>query len=510
MRAVRARRLTAALALVALVASACGSDDDGTSAPRSGGGGVVVATDAEPTTLDAQLTEDNGKDLATWSINEALVDFDRSGELVPLLAEDLPTIDPDDPHRWLVTLRDGISFTNGEAFDAAAVVANVERILDPDYGSTFTSELGTLSSAEAVDDLTVALVTDEPDPILPSRLRILRMVPPQAGQEDGYGENPVGTGPYVFEEWNKGSHIVLTANDDYWGDPKPTIPEVRIRFLPDVGTRMSALRAGEVDIAINTPPDEIDGLPQVLESPTPSEASAIRLNLFTEPASDPRFRQALNYAVNKEELNESLFNGVFELNHCQPSVAGTGGFNDDLDPYPYDPDKARELLAEVDLPDDFVLPFEATSAVFGRDTELAQALASYWEAVGLKVDTRLNNIDSFLELIYSPDPLVIYHETDQSSNHAARQVGLFLTGEASARGDAYPELDPLIETALTSMDDGERQAAYDEIWRISCEEAFFVFALDRIEVAGASDRIDYEPGWGKLEKMYFNRMSIEG
>ena len=122
-----------------------------------------------------------------------------------------------DPTTWEVKLREGVAFQNGEPFDAAAAAFSVNRVIDPDFNSEQGSYFNTITGAEAVDATTLRITTSGPDPILPTRLYWLKMVPPVAAAEAGFAENPVGSGPYKFDSWSRGSSITLTANADYWG-----------------------------------------------------------------------------------------------------------------------------------------------------------------------------------------------------------------------------------------------------------------------------------------------------
>lgn len=489
----------------------------GTTNGGGGGGGngdatLVVGTDAEPTTLDIQAIDDNGLKLATWSINEGLVDFDPEGNLEPILASAVPVMDPDDPTRWRVSLREGIEFTDGTPFNAEAVKFNIDRILDPDYGSTFAAELGTLSGAEVVDEYTIDLITAEPDPVLANRLRALRIVSPTAAEDERYAEAPVGTGPYIFESWERGQSLTLKANDDYWGEPKPTIETVETRFLPDNNTRISALQAGEIDIAINVPPALAEGL-DVIRGSYPVEAGYLVFDTGEFPYSEPEFRQALQYALDLEAMNEQLFGGQHDVTNCQPVVPSSTGFNDALEPYPYDPERAQELLDGLDLPADFAVDFEGTSAVYQNDREMSETIAGYWRAVGLDVNTTLNDIDPYLEKIFNAQETgaVIFGFSDQSLNHAARQIGLFVAqdGQVGTRAEGFhPEINPLVDTALTSLDEEERQTAYDEIWRIYCDELIMGHTLDIYDVTGVTPQVEYQPDVGKFEQMDFHRVRL--
>lgn len=486
--------------------------DDGDGGEASGPTTLVVGTDAEPTTLDTQLIDDNGKDLSIWSVNEGLVDFDPDGNLEPILAASLPQLDPDDPERWIVELRQGVEFTDGTPFGAEAVVFNVERILNPDYGSVFAGELGNLVSAEVIDEHTVALITDGPDPILDTRLRVMRIVSPTAAEQSDYAENPVGTGPYIFESWQRGQSLTLVKNENYWGDPKPVIDTVELRFLPDVNTRISALEAGEIDIAINLPPTRAEGL-NTITAASGTEAGGLVYDIGEFPYSELEFRQALQYAIDNETISQQLYGGVATPTRCQPVVPTATGFNDELEAPPYDPEQAMELLAGLDLPDDFVINFQASTAVYSNDREVSEALAGFWRAVGLEVDMTLNEIDPYLDAIYTPQESngIVIFWTDQALNHAARQVGTFVqdgSPVASRGDDQFNELDPVVETALTSLDAAEREAAFDEIWRTYCEQAIMGFTVDIVDVAGISDRVSYEPDAGKMEKMDYHRLQL--
>ncbi|HMJ78601.1 MAG TPA: ABC transporter substrate-binding protein [Iamia sp.] len=515
MRTHGTRRLVICVAAVALLGAACGGDGDGGDGDAAGPGGgstLVIGTDAEPTTLDIQTTADNGRDLATWSINEALVDLDAEGERDPVLAAALPEVHEDDPTRWRVELREGIEFSDGTPFDAEAVKYNVERILDPDLASARAEELGTLESVEIVDEHTVDLVTSAPDPILDYRLRVLRMVSPAAGDAEDYSANPVGTGPYVFDSWERGQRVTIQANEDYWGDPKPTIDTIEIRFLPDVNTRISALESGEIGLAINIPPAQAEGM-DLLTGSGSTETGMLVYDTGEFPYSEPEFRQALQYAIDLETVNETLYGGRYAMNGCQPVVSTSAGFNDELEPYPYDPEKARELIAGLDLPSDFTLNFHGTAAVYPNDRELTNALVSFWNEVGIEVEITVDEIDPHLDFIYGLQEQtgVTFLWADQSLNHAARFLDIFVTEDAAIPTRAegvHPEMDELAETATSSLDEDEREAAFDEIWQGYCDDLIMGYTLELTDIAGLSVPLEYEPPVGKLEQVHFDLMRL--
>lgn len=506
---VRSHKLLPFLGLALLFTAAC-AGSTGDNGGNSGGSILRVGTSAEAGTLDPQLRDDIGTKLATNSINEPLVDYDSEGELVPVLAAEMP--EPlADGSGWSVSLQRDITFTNGEPFNAEAVKANLERMLSEEYGSALRSEIATISDVEVVDDWTVQINTDGYDALLPYRLPIVRMVAPAAAAEGDFGENPVGTGPYMLSEWNKGQSITLKANGDYWGDA-PSIEEVELRFMPDVNTRLSALNNGEIDIAMKLSPEQAAAAPKVLKTDVGTEVSFVKFPLSTPPYDDVNFRRALVYAIDTQAIVDEIFNGQFEIAQCQPVVSTAGGFNADLQPqYEYDPDKARELLSQVDLPADFAIEFESSAGLWGQDQESSQAIASYWEAAGIPVNIYLREQDAYLDHFYQLDlGRPQFGESGQDLNHAARQVALMISDDAltNMREGQYPELGQLATVALTSQDEEKRQDAYDEIWQTTCEDALVWTGWERTDLLGVSDRVDYNPSNRAFEWMLFNQVTL--
>ena len=230
------------LMLAALLVTSCGG---GSGAEGGDDSTLVVAVPADADTLDWTMHAETTAEIALWSINEALVETDSDGELVPSLAASLPEPDPKDPERWRVTLKEGITFTNGEPFNAEAVKANVVRVAAEDF-ETPTDGFESYAGAEVVDEYVVDILTDGPDSALLYKLESLRMLAPKAMNDPDYAENPVGTGPYLFEKWDRGREIVLERNPDYWGEAG-TVETVVIRFIEDENTRVAALSTGEID-----------------------------------------------------------------------------------------------------------------------------------------------------------------------------------------------------------------------------------------------------------------------
>ncbi len=502
--------------LTASTSCSTGGEAEGTSGGE-GDSTLVIGSAIEPGSLHILRDGDDGNELINWSITQPLVERTSDG-FEPVLAEELPVQDEEDPKRWHVKLREGVSFTNGEAFDAEAVKQNVDLVADPDFGSTING-VEVFATAEVVDDYSVDLITKEPDPYLLYRLSTLRFIPPKASADaDAYAESPIGTGPYEFVKWDKGQRIVLKKNEDYWGGDEAQLDEVEFRFIPEAGARLAALDAGEIDMATTITPEDATRVPQVIESDGYAKTSLIRINLDMPPYDDPSFRLALAHAINLDSINENLMNGQFAPAQCQVVPPGEFGAVDSLEAYSYDPEEAKRLLSEVDLPADFSVKMVSTTGIQLKDREIGQAIAADWEAIGLDVDVDFLASDPWLEDVLAggaktsadgPGPLT-YIDFDHHSNYAQRYTSRVLdrTNPLATIGSAYPDLDPTLKTALTSEDEAEAESAFQKLNELSCDEALVLPILYMPDQWGASTAVEYSPGPGLVNRIHLEDVRV--
>lgn len=356
---------------------------------------VTIALGSEPTTLDPQIREDGGERAVNDNIYETLMARTPKGELVPGLAESTPQLV--DPQTWEVKLRSGIKFHNGEPFNADSVVFSIKRIIDPKFNSEQISFFETIKDANKVNDLTVRVITNGPDPILLSRLYWMKMVPSGHTNDPKFAETPVGTGPYKFVQWKRGQYITLERNEDYWGE-KPPINKVNYRFVEEPGTRLAGIMAGEFDIITNLLPEFTKQVPQAIHI-LGLEHPIVILNADGGPTKDVRVRKALNYAVDKAALAEGLFEGYAQIAQGQLLSPSFFGFNKDLGPYPYDPKKAKALLKEAGA-EGATVELIGTAGRWLKDREVVEAVAAYWEAVGIKTKVRIFEFNEYLNRLF--------------------------------------------------------------------------------------------------------------
>ena len=229
--------------------------------------------------------------------------------------------------------------------------------------------------------------------MLLAQLAQLPVIAPGTG--DTVGENPVGTGPYVFESWDRGQQITAVRNPDYWGEA-PSVDAFSVRFIPDKQTSLAALQAGEVDLVLDLLPEQVDLVPQPLSVPAP-EYSYMTINALRPELSPPEVRVAMNLAVDKELIAETLYEGFARPNHAQHLSPGMLGFNPDIGPFPYDPDRAREIMAEAGYDEENRLRVDIYAPIsrYLRGVETAAEVAEKLNAVYFEARVQLAEWTTF-------------------------------------------------------------------------------------------------------------------
>lgn len=290
----------------------------------------------------------------------------------------------DDGTVWTFHLREGITFTNGEPLTSEDVKFSADLLRTGD--SSAASFLSAISDVRAPDDLTVEieLATASPD-FWVLIAEIIDIYPADYVQEVGeeaFNLSPVGSGPYSMVEWRVDEFVRYEVNEDYWGEP-PDFEEVIIRIIPETSTAVAELQAGNIDATLidvaSLPLVEGDGDLHVISASGPTILRVI-LRFDQAPTDDVRVRQAMNYAIDREALAQTFYNGRTQIPASVLPVNGLGAT--DREPYPYDPEMARTLLEEYGQPVSFTFEFSSSQL----NSDLAQALAAYWEEVGIEVE----------------------------------------------------------------------------------------------------------------------------
>jgi peptide/nickel transport system substrate-binding protein len=397
-------------------------------------------------------------------------------------------------------------FHNGEPFNADAVVFSIKRLIDPKFNSEQISFFNTIKDAAKLDDLTVTIQTDGPDPILLSRLYWLKMVPPTYAGDANFAEAPVGTGPYKFSSWKRGQNIVLERNEDYWGET-PSIEKVTYRFVEEPGTRLAGLMAGEFDLITNLLPEFTQQVPQAVNI-LGLEHPIIILHADGGPTQDVRVRQALNYAVDKQALAEGLFEGYAQVAQGQLLSPSFFGFNPDVKAYPYDPDKAASLLKEAGA-QGATVELIGTAGRWLKDRELVEAVAAYWDAVGIKAKVRIFEFNEYLNRLFDRKTRgdAIFVVSSNELLDADKSFSAYYKSGGIGSSNTNADLAALIDQARTETDPDKRLALYHQAVQLAHDQAYFLWLLNIEDIYGLSERLQWK---GRVDaKLLVSEMQVQ-
>lgn len=506
-------RWFALLAVLALVAFGCGDDDDSgggdgtvatTAASSSGGdttdGGdtveavsITIALGSEPTSLDPHLVDDGGERAINDNVYETLLIRTPNGDLAPGLAAAMPT--RLDDTTWQFALREGISFHNGEAFNADSVVASVNRIGRLIEAGVTDNDgfFASLSGAEAVDEYTVNITTAEPDGVLPSRMYWLKIVPASAESSDDLSDSVVGTGPYMLTDWTRGASVTLVSNVDYWGGA-PSVTDVEFRFVSEAGSRFAGLLSGDYDLITNLNPEDVSQAPQAATAQG-QEHPVLILDTDEGITADPNVRLALNLAVDKAAIADSLYSGFAVVDAGQLLSPSILGHNPDIEAFPYDPAQAKQLIEDAGVAGETITLVGESSGRWLLDADLVQAVAGYWEEAGLNVDLQLPEFGEYLDVLFDRDNRAdaIFVSSSNDILDADRQLSTYYAAGGIGSSNTNADLATLISDARAEVDADAREALYQEAVKIAYDGAYFVWLINNEDIYGLSDRMNWQP-----------------
>jgi peptide/nickel transport system substrate-binding protein len=456
------------------------------------GAEITIALGSEPTSLDPHLVDDGGERAINDNIYETLLTRTPDGELAPGLATELPT--QIDDTTWEFTLREGVTFHNGEPFNADSVVATVNRMVGlVERGETDNSGFfGTLTGATAVDELTVQITTDGPDGVLPARMYWLKQIPASAEETPDMSDEPIGTGPYRFESRNQGVDIVIVANEDYWGEGG-TIGSVTYEFSDDAATRLAGLKSDRYDLITNLAPSDVEQAPAYASRPG-QEHPILILDADEGITADANVRRALNLAVDKEAIAENTFGGFATVDAGQLLSPSILGYNESLAPYAYDPEEAQRLLEEAGAAGASI-QLIGESGRWLRDRELLEAIAGYWSAVGLDVQLEILEFGAYLDVLFDRENRAdaIYVSSSNDLLDPDRQLATYYETGGIGSSNSDEEMATLIADGRSELDPAVRQTTYEEALQIGYDEAYFVWLVNNEDIYGMSENLRWTP-----------------
>lgn len=452
---------------------------------------LVIGFVTEPVSLDPHVPQDEH---ILPNVVEPLVRTGTDGQLQPLLAAELPA--PIEETRWRVPLREDVSFHDGTPFDADVVVFNLERLLSLGPESNLAGRFEGVVGAEKVDQFTVDILTEAADSLLPARLEFLNMVPPGYVDDPAFAEQLIGTGPYKMIEWVRGASITVESNPDYWGEP-PEIDRATFRFIGDYGTRLSSLLAGEIDIMQTLDYDDREAVPAVVV-PSVADMMFIMLNTLDGLTADVRVRQAMALAIDREAIASQLYSGIATV--PQGQILDESWFGSDPDAaadYGYDPDRARELLAEAGA-EGATVGFLSAFGYHPKMEDVWSAIGSNWQDVGLVVEMDGRDRAAYIDVILgnvSPRPVATLIQGSQDFQDGGVWMEVWFNSESSRALVDDPEIQNLIEMNRFEIDQERRRDNVRQMADIVQAKAYGLPVVSvPTTVYGVSERLLWEPG----------------
>ena len=462
-------------------------------------GTVIVAQNQDITTLNPTQDTQKFQRRVRKHVFDALMAYDVNNNAVPVLAVRWEQVNPT---TWRFHLRPNVKYTNGELLTAEAVKVTLQA--NQTKPSRNAGAFGRIFvEARVVDDLTVDLVTKQPYAwVLPMIGDTMFIVPPKHYGDmglEGFADKPVGTGAYKLDAWRKGDRVILTANEDYWGGT-PKAERVIFWAIPDDGTRVAALLNGDADVIASLPPIQAErveksGVAHVVAGPSSAQPVWIGLMTNREPLNDVRVRRAINYAVNKEALVDKLLRGYGKVT-SQACAQGTVCYNPDIDPYPYDPSKAKQLLAEAGSTPEITLQ---VSPIVAQHKEVGLAVARDLQAVGIKVNVMDEEWSQMAAKLFNRennradagDAFLIYSAAGPDVEML--QPSLYgSSGIFNWNFYANDRLDNLLSSAEKEMDPAKRKGLFMEVNQIVHDDAPKLFLYEPLSLWGVSNKYEWQ------------------
>lgn len=448
------------------------------------GGTLRVAFQNEWESLDPHVTSSYSSYQILNNVLDGLTFYDDELNLQPWLAEEWSR----DGNTWTLKLREGVKFSNGREMTAEDVKFSWERLIDPETGSGNAGRVGPPETEiTVIDDYTLEVTHPETFGIFPQSIgfdKSTGIIARESVEDDGTISVPIGTGPFKITEVEGTTRLVLERNEYYWQEGLPCVDKIIIEPIPDDTVRETALRGGEVDWVLAIAPQNFQSLQDdpdiVVDVAQQLSYDYIGLNLTREPFDQVEVRQAIAYALDRQQLCEAGFFGLCETIHGPVGSGSPWDFN--YEPYARDVEKARQLLADAGYPDGFEMELMPTTQ-YGETVRASQVLQQQLAEIGIDASINALEWSEWLEkegnfqydayicnwngLIDADQYYYLQHHTGEVFNFT---------------GYSNEEFDKLVEEGRSISDFDERYPIYEQADRILVDDAPYVYMYNKQEI----------------------------
>lgn len=469
-------------------------------------GAAAIWSTLDPTTINIQRA---------YELFETLVWADPSGKNTePLLASSWTLINPT---TWEFKLRPNSRWHTGEPVTAADVKWTFDHYTDPALRSPIATRIPLYQEAQVVDSATIRLITKQPDPIFLRAIMDVPILPSAYYERVGAAEfrnAPVGSGPWRLKEFRAEDRVVLVPFD---GHPtrKPILTEITIRAIPELSARVAGLRSGELDLIIDIAPDQAETLRREgleLTSTPIGQVWGFWMDSVIEgsPTVDRRVRLAINYAIDREAIVKNIYRGFQNVADGQVVSRETFGYNPALRSYPYDPQRARQLLAEAGYPNGFKTQISGRTHV-ATSQSLIQFVQASLKEIGIDAEIiaippGTGVLDRFIGTV-AREPLFFIEIVTRPAMDASFAYTWFLSTNPGSNGTGTkhynnPRFDEIFRQAQTEMDRAKREQLLQQLGQILHDDPAYVPILSynlitahRPEVRGITFRVTDQPNY---------------
>lgn len=440
---------------------------------------IVIALSGEPITLDGQDVGGTASTPVFAHIYDKLVEFDLEGNLVPQLATSWKVLPGG--LTWMFTLRQGHKFHDGTPVNAETVKRSFERLLDEKNRLGYRSWFDMIDKVTVVDRYTVGFKTKRPHLFLAHRLASTpaSIVSPTAAAKvdlKTFGGSPVGSGPYVFKEWVRGTRILLEKNPNHWLAPRLNIDVIEFRPIPEEASRAIGLETGELDFVTVIAPHEAERLranPKLAVYNMPNfKVQGVYMNVLRRPFDDVQVRHAVAYAIDKRSIVDTFLKGYGQVADS-PLQKGIWGYRGQK-PFEYNPERAKELLTKAGYPNGFETTMWVPTGAYFNSRPISVAIAEMLRRVGINVRLEIMEDGQWLTLLRSKGPQestlnMTYYGFGVwtgEPDHALRLTyhsANFAPKGLNRNFYSNAEVDALLDQGYATINDQERRRIYQRV-----------------------------------------------
>jgi len=464
--------------------------------PQNSGGTLVFGLAGEPSTLDSYIQNGTHGRTVKLAISRGLYNYNEDGEIEAELAESYTT--NEDKSSYTFKLRD-VQFHNGDPVTAEDVKYTFDRILGSESKATFKTELSVIDNIVAEDEKTVTFNLKGPSApfvhytALPESVIISQKW--TENNQDNLDSDLMGAGPFKFVEWQQGSHLIVQKNENYYKEGKPLLDKIKFVFYGDEDTRVNALRAGDVDIIETVAwkdTDSIESHSNLKLDSANGPFMALQFNTDFEPFNNPKVRQAIAYAIDRQTIINTAFSGRGVPIYGMAILEGYLGYDEKFVNYfEHNVDKAKELLAEAGYPDGFEAKLLSTSQ-FGMHEQTAVAVQSELKKVGIEVELVLPDWATRISKNIAGDYDFLVAGTAGDITDADWMSNFYTGGPARLNNSANFDdetINRLLDEGRKETDNDKREEIYDELITRAMELSPFVYLSWREQSYGMKNEV---------------------